>query len=169
MAALLGCERLVALAYLPATQQFNGVTAAGFFSEEVRTWSLPVASFPFAARVIAACEIRITEDAGDIPPPLAAWFPCCTVVVPLAFGDRVLAVLVGQMRDDVDPHSALWQARARDVSARAALVVELLRVGAEYQEELRRRQYTRELAAAILENRPVRDVAKLVTDLVARV
>jgi DNA-binding NarL/FixJ family response regulator/signal transduction histidine kinase len=169
MAAGLACARLIAMSYVPRENLVRGVATAGFRDEGFREWQWTLAEFPAAERAIRTQQVVIAPDASGLPAPLRPWLPGPgeIVVVPLALGGRALAVLIGQVRPETAVRSAAWQARAEEVAARAALVVELERVSSAYQDQLRLRQSTREVAAAILEGRPLEQVAELITETVA--
>lgn len=168
MASGLGCSRLIALSHAPKEGLLRGVTTAGFTDETIRTLRLPVSAFPAAERAIRTGQILVLPDASALNPRLAAHLNGEIVVVPLVLGSSTLAVLIGQVAPGVAPRSSAWQQRAQEVAARAALVVELERIASAYQDELRLRQSSREVAAAILEGRPLAEIGDLIIEILAQ-
>ncbi|HZP81291.1 MAG TPA: hybrid sensor histidine kinase/response regulator transcription factor [Chthonomonadaceae bacterium] len=167
MAEGLNCTRLVALSHAPQEGLLRGVTTVGYRDEAIRELRMPIAQFPAVERAIRTRQILVVPDAATLPERFASVFSGEIVVVPLALGERVLAALVGQVEPGVVPRSASWQARALEVAARAALVVELERVASAYQDELRLRHSTREIANAILTGAPLEQIAAMITETVA--
>ncbi len=166
MADGLDCTRLMALSYAPREGVLRGVTVVGFQEEAIRTLRLPVAEFPAAERALRTRQILVLPDAVTLPEPLARHLIGEIVVVPLFLGERMLAVLVGQLNPGIAARSAAWQTRAHEVAARAALVVELERVSSAYQDELRLRTATREIANTILTGSPLFEIGKRITEIV---
>jgi DNA-binding NarL/FixJ family response regulator/signal transduction histidine kinase len=167
MAEGLDCERLIALSHAPREGVLRGVTVVGFTAETIREQRLPVAQFPAAERAIRTRQILVLPDTADFPAYIASYLTGEVVVVPLSLGERTLAVLVGQLKPGVAARSSAWQMRAQEVAARAALVVELERVSSAYQDELRLRASTREIANAILTGSPLSEIAERITEFVA--
>lgn len=167
MTRALDCERMVVLSYLPREQLLRGVTIVGVRDDTVRLWKWPVRDFPAAERAIQSGRILPLAASVALPEEFAHHFPGPRVLVPLRLGHRPLAVLVGLLRNGISARSASWQKRAYEVAERAALVVELERVASAYQDERRLRAATREIAAAILEGRPLAEIAGLLTGFIA--
>src|SRR5262249_7973038 len=145
----------------------RGVTTVGYSDEAIRALQMPVAQFPAVERAIRTRQILVVPDASTLPERFAQVFSGEVVVVPLSLGERVLAALVGKVEAGVVPRSGSWQARAQEVAARAALVVALERVASAYQDEMRLRQSTREIANAILTGAPLEEIAGMITERVA--
>jgi len=165
----LDCSRLVALSHVSREGALSGVTTAGFSDETIRLLRLPVAEAPAAERAIRTGHVQVlSKPAAGLPTQLASAFTGEVVVVPLSLGGATLAVLIGQVKPGVAPRSAVWQQHAREMAARAALIVEWERVASAYQDELRLRQYNREVAAAILEGRPLPEIAELILDIITQ-
>jgi DNA-binding NarL/FixJ family response regulator/signal transduction histidine kinase len=167
LAAGLGCACMAVLGYIPREERLAGVTMVGSCDENIRTWSLSVEAFPAVRRAFASRDPIILSEPGELPPGLAEHFDGETVLIPLILGARPLSVLVCRLRPGLSPRLTVWRERAREIAARAALVVEMQRTAAEYQEELRRRQHTRAIAASILEGQPLQEIADLITRTVA--
>ncbi|HZO87029.1 MAG TPA: response regulator [Chthonomonadaceae bacterium] len=168
MASGLECTRLIALSYAPKEGLLRGVGTAGFTDETIRELRLPLSALPAADRALRTREILVLPSADSLPPRFAAHLAGEIVVVPLSLGERALAVLIGQMAPGVAARSAAWQARAQEIAARAALSVELQRVAAAYQDELRLRQSTRTIANAILTGAPLADIAEQIAEIVSQ-
>src|SRR5207248_661768 len=128
MATGLGCTMLAALSYVPRERLVRGVTTVGVKDAAIRRLSWPVAAFPAAERALRTRQPLVLPNADGLPAPLADWFQGEIVVVPLALGDRPLAVLVGQVAPGIAVRSAAWQERAQELSGQAALMVELERL-----------------------------------------
>ncbi|MCS6777048.1 MAG: response regulator [Chloroherpetonaceae bacterium] len=167
MARALDCDRMVVLSYLPREQLLRGVTIVGVRDDMVRLWKWSVHDFPAAERAIRTGQILPLAASAVLPEEFAHHFPGPRVLVPLRLGQRPLAVLVGLLRKGISARATSWQKRAREVAERAALVVELERVASAYQDEKRLRAATREIAAAILEGRPLAEIASLLTGFIA--
>jgi DNA-binding NarL/FixJ family response regulator/signal transduction histidine kinase len=158
---------MVVLGYIPSDEQLTGVATIGCPDADIRAWNAPLAAFPAAQQAFAQGDFITIPDAGELPEGLAAQFSGETVLAPLILGNRPLAILLCRLRPGLSPRLMVWRERATEIVARAALVVEMQRTAAEYQEEMRRRQHTREIAAAILEGHPLSMIAGLITDIVA--
>ncbi len=168
MAQGLGCSRLLALSYSARLRRLQGVALVGFAPDALAECRWTVDEFPDVARAVETRQIIHDARIETFPAPLRAQFAGEIVIVPLTLGARTLAVLVGQLLPGVASRSKTWQMRAEEVAARAALVVELERTAAAYQDEMRLRQTTREIAAAILEGRALEETAALIADIVGQ-
>jgi DNA-binding NarL/FixJ family response regulator/signal transduction histidine kinase len=168
MAAGLECRALAALSYVPRERLLRGVTTVGIEGASVRTLNWPLTAFPAAESALRVRRPLVLPNAEGLPAPLADWLAGEIVVVPLVLGERPLAVLVGQVAPGAAVHSAAWLERAQETAARAALMVELERLASAYQDELQLRQSTRMVAAAILEGRPLPEVAGLIVETIAQ-
>jgi DNA-binding NarL/FixJ family response regulator/signal transduction histidine kinase len=166
IAGALGCACMAVMGYIPREERLVGVAAIGYRDDAIRARSIQNTNFPAAQRAFADGDFVTTSDPRELPAYLAEHFTGETVIVPLILGARPLSILVCRLRPGLTSRLTVWRERAREVAARAVLVVEMQRVAAEYQEELRRRQHTREIAAAILEGHPLREIADLITEKV---
>lgn len=167
MAEGLHCTRLLALSYVPRERLVRGVGSVGLEGESIRGLLVPLAEFPLAERALRTNQILTLPNGSTLAARIADLFPEETVVVPLALGGRPLAVLIGLLAPNIAARSASWQDRAKEIAARASLVVELERVSAAYQAEVDLRQSRRILTAAILENRPLSEVAEMIVQIVS--
>ena len=167
MAQGLQCTRLIALSVAPQEGLLRGVTTVGIEYPRIRELMFPLSELIQAERALRTGQILVLSDSTALAPHLAPYFSGEIVVVPLQLGGRSLAVLIGQVAPGTLPRSAVWQERAQEVAARAALVVELERLASAYQDELRLRQSSRAIAASILEGRPLQEVAEQVVETVA--
>lgn len=166
MAEGLDCTRLVALSYAPREGLFLGVTTVGFREEAIRDFKIRVSDLPLVERTLRTRQIMVAAS-SECGPLLQKWFSGQVVIAPLALGQRGLAVLVGQLKPGAATGSPAWRARAEEVAARAALVVELERVASAYQDELRLRESYRRITSAILEGSPRQEIADLITHIVS--
>jgi DNA-binding NarL/FixJ family response regulator/signal transduction histidine kinase len=162
------CTRLVALSYSPREGLIRGVTAAGFEAPTLRELLLPISEFPLAERALRTRQVLVMPDTAALSEGISPYFQGEIIVVPLLLGDRALAILIGQLAPGVAARSAAWQARAQEVAARAALVVELERLASAYQDGLQLRESSRVVAAAILEGRPLSEIAEIITEIVSQ-
>lgn len=167
MASGLECSRLVAFVHSPHEGLLQGVTTVGFDLPEVRRLRMKLPQFPTAERAIRLRQILTVADACELCDPLPSFLQGEIVLVPLALGDRTIAMLVGQLNPDADPRSAAWRQRADEVAARAALVLELERTAVAYQDEMRLRLETWRVASAILASVPLSVVADQIVEIVA--
>ncbi len=163
----LDCTRLAALSYAPQESQLRGGAVYGIQASEMRDWRWSVSDFPAAERVLRTGQIAILSGPEGFPPELTPHFSGEILVLPLLLGGRVLAVAVGQLRPGVEARSAGWQARAAETAVRAALMVEMVRLGIALEDEQSLRQSSRVIAASILEGHPLSEVAELITETVA--
>src|SRR5579862_2293828 len=156
------------MSVVAAESRLIGVGTVGYRDETFRGWSLSISgAFPLE-RALRTRDLIILPDPSELPERISVHLAGETLVAPIFLDERPLGLLVGQLRAEVGPEAQAWRARAQEVLARAALAVEIRRASAAYQEELNRRQYTREIAAAILEGRPLPDVASLIVEIVSR-
>lgn len=169
MADGLGFSRMAALSYVPTEAMLRGVSTAGYEDENIRSLYIPVADFPIAERAIRTREIQIIAgDSNGLPDYLSSALTGDIAITPLILGDRVLAVLVGQLKQGLPVGSSQWREHITEVSGRAALMVELERIAAAYQDELRLRLANRAVAAAMLEGRPLSEIAELITEFISQ-
>jgi DNA-binding NarL/FixJ family response regulator/signal transduction histidine kinase len=164
----LDCVRAAMLSVVTSEAQFVGVGTVGYLDETFRGLSLPLSEFAPLEQALKARSALVLPDSPLLPGRLSDHMAGRILVAPIFLGERPLALVVGQLRPDAVVETPLWQARIQEVLARAALAVEVRRASAAYQEEVHRRQYTREIAAAILEGKPLPDVASLIIEIVAR-
>ncbi len=168
MAAGLHCTKLLALSYVARERIVRGVGVVGFEFDAVREYTFPLARFPLAERAVHSRQILTLDDGADLPEGIAAHFDGETIVAPLVLGDRPLAVLIGQIAPGQSSRSATWQREAAEVSARAALAVELSRVSTAYHDEVAVRQSRRMIGAAILEDRPLSEIGDMLLQAICQ-
>ncbi len=166
IAAGLECPHLVVLAYSARDGILRGVRSVGFEMPGLFDLRLTLAAFPAADQALRTRQIRPLSQAG-LPPQLQPYLQGELVVIPLMTGERLLAVMVGQIGPNVSVRSRQWQERAEQVTVRAALLAELAGLSAAYQDERRLRQATQAIVAAILEGRPLSEIAGIITDQIA--
>ena len=166
----LQCRKVVALAFDARQRRLRGVGAVGpgFEQVAIREVILVAAESGILQKTIQTGRIETVDSNIELPTVLQEHFSGQTVIVPLMLSDRCLAVIVGEVEPGVVSRSAEWQARAVEVSARAALVVELERVAAAYHDEVSLRVSRRVLAAAILEDRPIQEIGDLILQIVCQ-
>ena len=168
MAIGLHCTKLLALSYVARERTVRGVGVVGFEFDNVREYTVPLASFPLVERAIHSHQILTLDDGADLPESIAAQFNGETIIAPLALGDRPLAALIGLIEPGRSSRSASWQQEATEVVARAALVVELSRVSTAYHDEVGIRQSRRMIGAAILEDRPLSEIGDLLLQAICQ-
>jgi DNA-binding NarL/FixJ family response regulator/signal transduction histidine kinase len=168
IAAGLECTRLVVLTYSSQDGLLRGVRTAGFEMPGVADIRLALAEFPAAEQALRTRQIRpLPPDTEALPAPLRAHLRGELVVVPIVMRERPLAVLVAQPAPNVAIRSPQWQERAEQLAARGAIVAELVRVSAAYQDERRLRQATQATIAAILEGQPLSEIAGIIAEQIA--
>jgi DNA-binding NarL/FixJ family response regulator/signal transduction histidine kinase len=166
-AKALECSHMVALSHVPGEQRVCGVLAVGYTDENFRLWGVPLDEAGAIATVIRTGEHQLIEDSKLLPAPLSERFCDRILIVPLLFEKHVLAVLVGQVEPNAEVETPEWRKRVRAVSQRVGLFVELQRLANAYQEEIQRRQYLRDVIAAILEERSLPDIGQMLLEMVA--
>lgn len=167
-AKALQCSHMAAVAHVPTERLVCGVLAVGYQDERFREWGIALEQAGAIAEVVQTGKFLFFEASPPLPPPLSERFCERVVLVPLIFGDEVLAVLIGQVRPGVDTRARIWQEKVQDISARVGLLVELQRLMNAYMEELQRRQYLRDVISAILEERSLSEVGQMLTEMVAQ-
>ncbi len=164
----LECPRLVVLSFSADDSLLRGVRTVGFEMPGLRDLRLSLNAFPAAEQALRMRQIRpLSASTGGLPEILHTYLHGELVVVPLVMGERKLAVLVGQIAPNVSVRSPQWQERAAQFALRATLLAELVRLSGAYQDECRLRQATQAIIAAILEGRPLSEVAGMIADQVA--
>ena len=166
IAAGLECPRLVVLAYSQRDGLLRGVKSVGFEMADLHDLRLTLADFPAADQALRTRQVRPLSLAG-LPAALHAYLSGELVVIPLMVGERRLAVMIGQAGPNVVVRSPQWQERAEQLAERAALAAELAALSSAYQDERRLRQATQTIIAAILEGRPLTEIAGIITEQVA--
>ena len=166
IAAALECPRLLVLTYSQREGMLCGIRSVGFEMPGLHDLRLTLAAFPAADQAMRTRQIRPLSPAG-LPAPLQPYLPGELVVIPLVTGERRLAVLVGQIGPNVPIRSREWQERAQQLAERAALLAELVCLSSAYQDERRLRQATQAIIAAILEGRPLSEIAGIITEQIA--
>jgi DNA-binding NarL/FixJ family response regulator/signal transduction histidine kinase len=165
-AKALGCVCMTTMGYIPRERRLVGVATIGYRDDAIRTRTALTADFPSAQRAFDTDEFVTLPTPDDLPPGIAEHFTGETILLPLTLGGRPLSILICRLRPGLSARLPVWRERAKEIVARAALVVEMQRIAALYQEELRRRQHTREIAASILEGKPLHETADLITEKV---
>jgi len=164
----LECTRLLVLAYSAHDSLLHGVQTIGFELPELHSFHFTLSEFPAADQALRTRQVRSLSGAGNgLPSQLHPHLRGDIVVVPVVSGDRWFAVLVGQIAPKVSARTPQWQERAEQFSTRAALLAEIIRLSAAYQEERGLRQATQAIIAAILEGRPLPEIAAVITDQIA--
>jgi DNA-binding NarL/FixJ family response regulator/signal transduction histidine kinase len=168
IAAGLECPHLIVLAYSTHDSLLRGIRTVGFEMPGLHNLRLALSEFPAADQALRTRQIRpLSGGSNGLPAPLQPYLHGDLVVVPLVMGDRRLAVLVGQMAPGVSIRAPQWQERAEQLATRAALLAEMVRLSSAYQEERRLRQATQAIIAAILEGRPLSEIADIITEQIA--
>lgn len=169
MTAAINCDRMVVLTYTPYDQLLHGVRTIGMTMPNLHLLQFRLSDFPAADQAFRLREVRtFTAGRSDLPESLRPWLRGDLVVVPLAMGDRRLAVLVAQAVPGADTGSDSWRIEAARVARRGALLAETARLSAAYHEERRMRQATQAIIAAILEGRPLSEVASIIIEQIAQ-
>lgn len=164
MAARLRFARMVAISYAPAERMLRVVTLVGFSMEAPQLVSAPVDECPCVRQALDSGEIVISEGArGCMPTPLVPHFRGAVAVVPMLLGERRVAVLCGQAQPGVSFLNPTWRAAAEEIAEKAALVAECERLQSAYQELFHQQMRTRDIAAAILQQRALPDILELIT------
>ena len=166
IAAGLECPRLVVLAYSQRDGLLRGVKSVGFEMPYLPDLRLTLADFTAADQALRTRQVRPLSLAG-LPAALQPHLSGELVVIPLMVGERRLAVMIGQVGPNVVVRSPQWQERAEQLAERAALLAELAALSSAYQDERRLRQATQSIIAAILEGRPLTEIAGIITEQVA--
>ncbi|CEK14201.1 response regulator containing a CheY-like receiver domain and an HTH DNA-binding domain [Chthonomonas calidirosea] len=166
-AKMLECSHMAALSHVPAEGRVCGVLTVGYTDENFRLWGVSLEEAGAIATVVRTGEYQLIEDSELLPYPLSERFCERILIVPLSFEKHVLSVLVGQVDPRADVESPEWHERVRAVAQRVGLFVELQRLANAYQEEVQRRQYLRDVIAAILEERSLQDIGQMLLEMVA--
>lgn len=163
---VLNLQRLAVLSCSAGGGRLIGAATLGFDDPEFREWSIQAEEAPtlFQALQSAAPGVLLRRE---LPDRLRRTLVDPVVALPLIVASRPLAIGIGQLTPGVRPDSH-WRSRAQELSARVALTIELQRIASDYDEEIHRRQYTREIGAAILEGAPLREVAGLIVEIISR-
>lgn len=168
IAASLSCTRALALAYSSREGLLRGIAAAGYQDTNAKSLLLPFTEFPAAERALRAQQAVVLSDASMLPALFASSFSGEVAIVPLFSGSRSLGVVIGQLEPGVSARSAAWQQRMLEVVAHSVLVIDLFRILMAYQDEIRLRESTRLITAAILEGHPLTEIAGLITETISQ-
>jgi len=164
----LDCPRFIVLSYSHSDGLLRAVRGFGVDVSDLSHMGLTLSEFPAAEQALRTRQIRTLSSTGaGLPAPLKAHLSGELVLLPLSMGERWLAVLICQPSPGVSVRSPQWLERAEHLAANAVLVAELVRLSLAYQDERRLRQATQAIIAAILEGRPLSEVAEIIADQVA--
>jgi DNA-binding NarL/FixJ family response regulator/signal transduction histidine kinase len=169
MAKALQCERLIALAYLPAENLLRGVRVVGLDSALLPELQWSPDACPAFENALQTRAPALLPDAASLPRPLAQHLTGPILILPLSLGNRVLSLLIGQSSAEVNPQKEYWDTHLRLLSERAALLVEMERIALAYQNELRLRYSTREITASILQGSLQNEIAESITAIIAQI
>jgi DNA-binding NarL/FixJ family response regulator/signal transduction histidine kinase len=167
LAAELHCERLIALSYVLNQQLLRTTARVGMPALRASASGYLLADFSSVERAIRTRQTVVLASPTGMPEELSEAFAGEIFILPVVFWDQVVGVLVGQPDPSVTARSQAWQDAADKLSIRAATLMSLDRAVTTFQGELQLLQLTRTTAAAILEGRPLHEVAELIIDAVA--
>jgi len=166
IAAGLECVRLFVLAYSESDGLLRGARVVGVAMPGIRDLRLNLSEFPVADQALRTRQIRPFSHSA-LPPALQPLLNGSLIAIPLVTGERRLAVMIGQLAPGISIRSAAWQERAEQLTVRATLNAEIAGLSAAYQDERKLRQATQAIIAAILEGRPLSEIAGIIAEQTA--
>jgi DNA-binding NarL/FixJ family response regulator/signal transduction histidine kinase len=123
--------------------------------------SVLLASLPTAVQAFEYDE-TVDADPHDLLPPQAAALLAANVIgIPLLLNGRRMGMLVGELREGASSSSPVWRAQVPAATETLALSLEIDRLETANRELTQQTLRTRDIAAAMIEQRSVGEILEL--------